>query len=471
MIGLRLIPRSLFKGTTMFKQMLATTLVALCISISPAGAADRTDGPPNIVLIFIDDQGYQDLGCFGSPNIKTPHIDRMASEGVKFTDFYVAAPICSASRAGLLTGCYCQRVSVTGVYFPRDKVGLNPDEITIADMLKSKGYATAAVGKWHLGHLPKFLPTNNGFDSYFGIPYSNDMDGVKGKNRNLDRAWIEKDFTPWNVPLFRNEKEIERPANQITLTERYTEEAVKFIKTNAGKKPFFLYLPHTMPHIPLFVADKNFTKDPKAAYKATIEEIDSSVGEVLAALKETGVDKNTLVVYTSDNGPWLSKKHHGGSAKPLRDGKFTTFEGGMRVPCVMRWPGQMPAGKTCDQIASTIDLLPTFAAIAGAEVPTDRVIDGKNLTGLLKDPSSKSPRDTFFFYRGNGLQAVRHHQWKLHIKGGKKKATVLYDLSKDIGETTDVSADNAAVVSKLAAMAAAFDKSLKANTRPVGKLD
>ena len=290
------------------------------------GGTGRRPGKPNFIVIFTDDQGYQDVGCFGSPNIRTPNLDRMAVEGMRFTDFYSAAAVCSPSRAALLTGCYPPRVGITKVLFPRDNIGLNPEEVTIADVLKGEGYATACIGKWHLGHLPEFLPTSNGFDSYLGIPYSNDMDGVQGKNKNLDRAWREKDYSPWNVPLMRNEEEVERPADQTTLIERYTEEAVGFIKGNK-RKPFFLYLPHTMPHIPLFVSDEFYKEDPQKAYKATIEQIDWSVGQVLRAVKDIGADERTLVIFTSDNGPWLSKKHHGGSALPLRDGKFSTYEG------------------------------------------------------------------------------------------------------------------------------------------------
>ena len=307
-------------------------------------ASQGSDGKPNFVIIFTDDQGYQDVGCFGSPTIKTPNLDQMAAEGIKFIDFYVAASVCSPSRAALMTGCYPPRIGITKVLFPNDNIGLNPEEITIADVLKGKGYATACIGKWHLGHLPEFLPTSNGFDYYFGIPYSNDMDGVQGKNKSLDRAWRQKDYSPWNVPLMRGQYIIERPADQTALIERYTDEAVKFIGNNKNN-PFFVYLAHTMPHIPLFVSDEFYVEDVKKAYKATIEQIDSSVARVLDAIKAAGVDKNTLVVFTSDNGPWLSKGYFGGSALPLRDGKFSTYEGGMREPCIMRWPGRIPAGK------------------------------------------------------------------------------------------------------------------------------
>lgn len=422
---------------------------------------------PNFVIIFTDDQGYQDVGCFGSPHIKTPNLDRMAAEGMKFTDFYVAASVCSPSRAALLTGCYPPRVGITKVLFPRDNIGLNPKEITIADILKSRGYACACVGKWHLGHLPEFLPVNNGFDSYFGIPYSNDMDGVKDKNKNLDRAWQEKDYSPWNVPLMRNEEVIERPANQTRLIERYTTEAVKFIGNNKNKS-FFLYLPHTMPHIPLFVSDEFYVEDVHKAYKATIEQIDSSVGRILEALKEAGVDRDTLLVFTSDNGPWLGKKHHGGCALPLRDGKFSTYEGGMREPCIMRWPGKIPAARVCRELCGTIDLLPTIAGLAGAKVPTDRVIDGRDIRPLMfGTPGAKSPHEAFFYYRGNNLEAVRTGRWKLRRS---KKNIELYDLEADISEKNNLKDKYPEIVKRLASMMEEFDKELKANARPAGKV-
>jgi len=443
----------------------ASMVVPGCMGGNESRGSKASTDKPNFIIIFTDDQGYQDVGCFGSPNINTPNLDRMADEGSKFTDFYSAASVCSPSRAALLTGCYPPRVSITKVLFPRDSIGLNPDEVTIADVLKTRGYATACVGKWHLGHLPQFLPTSNGFDSYFGIPYSNDMDGVKGKNRNLDRTWQQKDYSPWNVPLMRNEDIIERPADQTTLIERYTQEAVKFIQKNK-KRPFFLYLPHTMPHVPLFVSDEFFVEDVHKAYKATIEQIDSSVGRVLEALKKAGVDKNTLVVFTSDNGPWLSKKHHGGSALPLRDGKFSTYEGGMREPCIARWPGRIPAGNVCPQVCSTIDLLPTFAQLAGAKLPADRAIDGKDIWPLMSGtPGAKSPHKAFFYYRGSKLEAVRSGKWKL--RRGKK--TELYDLQADISEANNVAAEHPGIVKRLTYIMKEFDRELKANVRPPGK--
>ena len=452
-----------------FLKTLGLTVASLavpgCASNAQKVSSRASTEKPNFIIIFTDDQGYRDVGCFGSPNINTPNLDRMAVEGMKFTDFYVAASVCSPSRAALLTGCYPPRVGITKVLFPRDSIGLNPEEVTIADILKTCGYATACVGKWHLGHLPQFLPISNGFDSYFGIPYSNDMDGVKGKNKDLDRTWRQKDYSPWNVPLMRNEDIIERPANQNTLIERYTQEAVKFIHKNK-KRPFFLYLPHTMPHIPLFVSDEFFVEDVHKAYKATIEQIDSSVGRILEALKKTGIDKNTLVIFTSDNGPWLGKKHHGGSALPLRDGKFSTYEGGMREPCIARWPGRIPAGTVCPHVCSTIDLLPTFAQLAGAELPADRVIDGKDIWPLMAGkPNTKSPHEAFFYYRGNNLEAVRSGRWKLR----RTKQTELYDLEADISEKQNLADKHPDIVKRLAGVMEEFDRELKANARPPGK--
>ena len=448
-----------------FLKFLGAGAVTLAIP-NCVNANRQTDGKPNFVIVFTDDQGYQDVGCFGSPSIKTPNLDKMAAEGMRFTDFYSAASICSPSRASLMTGCYPPRVGITKVLFPNDNIGLNPEELTIADILRQQGYATACIGKWHLGHLPEFLPMNNGFDYYFGIPYSNDMDGVKGRNKGLDRAWRLKDYSLWNVPLMRGEYIIERPAIQTTLIERYTDEAVKFISTNKHK-PFFLYLPHTMPHIPLFVSDEFYDGDVKMAYKVTIEQIDSSVGRVLGALKDAGVDKNTLVVFTSDNGPWLSMKHHGGCALPLRDGKFSTYEGGMREPCIMRWPAKIPAGTVCDEVCGTIDLLPTFAKLAGAEIPADRVIDGKDILLLMQGrPDAGSPHEAYFYYNGNNLQAVRSGKWKLRRAENNIE---LYDLEADIGEKINLADKHPEIAKKLSDVMEQFDSELKANARPAGR--
>jgi len=393
---------------------------------------------PNFVLIFTDDQGYADVGCFGAEGFETPNLDRMAEEGMKFTDFYVGASICSPSRAALLTGCYPPRVSITRVLFPRDNVGLNPEEVTIADALKTRGYATACIGKWHLGHIPKFLPTQQGFDYFFGLPYSNDM-----------RPENSKKYPP--LPLIEGEKPIELDPDQSQLTRRYTEKAIAFIKQNKDN-PFFVYLPHTMPHIPLYVSEKFAGKSKKGIYGDVIEELDWSVGEILKTIKELDLDERTLVIFTSDNGPWLSKKEHGGSAKPLRDGKFSTYEGGMREPCIMRWPGRIPSGTVCREISATIDLLPTLAKLAGATLPANR-IDGKDIGALLKDPHAATPHEAFFYYGVKQLDAVRSGDWKLVFANSKVDSPALYNLKDDISEQHDVSANYPDVVEKLSKLA------------------
>lgn len=442
-----------------------------------AASLQAAERPPNFVLIFTDDQGYQDIGCFGSPDIATPQLDRMAAEGMRFTDFYVGAPVCSASRAALLTGCYCQRTGVTGVFFPnRGNKGLSPSEITIAEVLKQKGYATACIGKWHLGDDPPFLPTKQGFDTYLGVPYSNDMsvnpnmqvadNVVWREGMTLERMRNERPKKNF-VPLLGDEAVIEYPTDQSLLTRRYTERAVQFIREHKNE-PFFVYLPHTMPHVPLFASEEFKGKSERGLYGDVIEEIDWSVGQVLKTLRDLKLDDNTLVVFTTDNGPWLSKGKNGGSALPLRDGKFTTFEGGMRVPTIMWWPETVPAATTCHGIASTIDLLPTFASLADVAAPKDRKIDGVDITRLLTESGAKSPRESFV-YRG---QAIRVGKWKLSnsTRGLKKgeKPPQLFDLAADIGETTNVAAKHPEVVKKLTEMLAAHNAEIKANSRPVG---
>ncbi len=430
-------------------------------------AQGSTTRKPNIVLIFTDDQGYQDLGCYGSPDIRTPHIDRLATEGLRFTDFYVAASVCSPSRAALLTGCYAPRVGISRVLFPRDEIGLNPDETTIADILREQGYATACIGKWHLGHQPEFLPTRHGFDSYFGIPYSNDMDG----------STDEDGVRHFNVPLMRDEEIVERPAVQATLTRRYTDEAVRFIRAS-GDKPFFLYLPHTMPHIPLHASEEFDGRSERGAYGDVIEEIDASVGRIMDTLVELALDDDTLVIFTSDNGPWLSKKEDSGTALPLRDGKFSAYEGGMRVPCVMRWPGVIPPNSTCSQPASTIDLLPTLAGVAGASPPEDVLIDGRDILPLISGKSDTAPHDAIYYYRGERLAAVRDGDWKLHLAWTRRPNSdepepvppELYDLRADVAESRNVAMGRPDIVERLAGIAATFDTSLKADARPPGRL-
>ena len=450
---------------------LSSSLLALSMAASlPLSAAT-----PNVIIIMADDQGYQDLGCFGSPKIKTPHIDQMAKEGMRFTDFYSGASVCTPSRAALLTGCYASRVGNLGVLFPRDARGLNPTEITIAELLKTKGYATACIGKWHLGHHKQFLPTSQGFDTYYGVPYSNDMtldptqplanDIVlrEGVTAESVKTHQKKNL----VPLMRDTEIIEYPVDQNTLTKRYTEEAIKFITANK-EKPFFVYLPHSMPHIPVYASPEFEGKSEIGLYGDSIEELDWSTGQILETLRKLKLDQNTLVIYTSDNGPWKlaqnswekgnTNRRVGGFAHPLRGYKFSRLEGGMRVPTVMWWPGRIPADKTCREVVASMDLFATCAEISGAELPTDRVIDGKSLIRLLEaKEGAKSPHDTFFYRTA----AVRSGKWKL-IKGQ------LYNLEADIGEATNVAEKHPNVVTRLSALLAAHKKDLSENTRPPG---
>ncbi|GAB4146448.1 MAG: sulfatase [Planctomycetaceae bacterium] len=419
---------------------------------------------PNIVIVFADDQGYGDLGVFGS-KIKTPNLDRMAKEGMKFTNFYAAQAVCSASRTALLTGCYPNRVGILGALGPASKHGINPKETTIAELLKSRGYATAIYGKWHLGHHKKFLPTRHGFDDYFGLPYSNDMWPFHptAGNRFPD------------LPLIEGEKIINPKVTgkeQAQLTTWYTERAVKFIEKNKDR-PFFLYVPHSMPHVPLYVSDKFKGKSKQGLYGDVIMEIDWSVGQILKTLKKHKIDDNTLVIYTSDNGPWLSYGTHAGSAGPLREGKGTTWDGGQREPTVMRWPGKIPAGQVCKEVAGTIDLLPTIANIVDAPLPKLK-IDGKNILPLMRgEPNAKSPHEAFYFYWGRHLQAIRSGKWKLHFPhayrslngrpggtGGRparytqlRTKLALYNLDEDIGEKRDVSKEHPEVVARLKKLA------------------
>lgn len=450
-----------------------------CIIIGLCSVKKSFSKPPNFIVIFTDDQGFEDLGCFGSPKIKTPHLDQLAADGRKFTSFYSANSVCSPSRASLMTGCYPVRVSIPGVLFPRHDIGLNPDEITIADLLKTKSYATACIGKWHIGHKPKFLPTSQGFDSYYGIPYSNDMtidpEAKLAENINLregftlDRVRNEKPKKNL-VPLMRNEEVIEYPCDQTTLTKRYTEEAVKFIEENK-KRPFFLYLPHTMPHIPLFASENFKGKSKRGPYGDTIEEIDWSVGEIMKALRKNNLDENTLVVYTSDNGPWKLKGGRGGSANPLRGYKFQTYEGGMRVPCIMHWKGKIPPGSSCDEIAATIDLLPTIAGLSGVELPNDRTIDGKNIWPLISGKEgAKTPHEIYFFYKGNSLESARQGKWKLRRSGKKSQSIELYDLASDISESKNLARENEALTNEIIQKMNSFDEKLKNAQRPAGKL-
>ena len=416
-------------------------LVGLMTSATPAGAAER----PNVVLIFVDDMGYADIGPFGATAVKTPHLDAFAREGRRFTSFY-ATPVCSMSRACLMTGCYNVRVSIPGVLFPRSKVGLHPDEVTVAEILKSAGYATAIVGKWHLGDAPEHLPNAQGFDHYFGLPYSNDMTGDK------------KDYPP--LPLYENGTVLETEPDQSQLTRRYTEQAVAFMTAHKDG-PFFLYLPHSMIHFPLAASADFAGKSAAGPVGDAIEEVDWSVGRIMKALKELGLDEKTLVIFTSDNGPARR------AAPPFRGNKGTPFEGGVREPCLMRWPGRIPAGTTCDQIAGNIDVLPTLAALCGGTLPAGRTLDGRDISSLLTEASPGPVRDVHLHFRSQGdLAAIRKGRWKLFLAGPAEGA--LYDLAADPSEATDVASTHPDVVADLTGEADARHREILAHRRPAG---
>lgn len=432
------------------KKLILFTLLIQCLSVF-----GQSNDRPNFVVVFCDDLGYGDIGAFGSPMIRTPNIDQMAAEGQKWTQFYVGDPVCTPSRAALLTGRYPIRSGMTSserhVLFPDSANGLKQEEVTIAEVLKAEGYATAAVGKWHLGHLPEFLPQEQGFDSYFGIPYSNDMNnngffGEYLKNADDPNYFSEIDY--FDVPLIENTTTIERPTDQTTITKRYTERAVQFIEKNK-EKPFFLYLAHSMPHIPLFTSKAFKGRSKASLYVDVIEEVDWSVGQIIDALKVNNLDKNTIVVFTSDNGPWLLFKTHGGSAGPFRAGKGTTFEGGQRVPTVFWGPGIVKSG-VINEMGSTLDLMNTFAALSGGKVPDDRKMDGYDLSKVLTQKAD-SPRKEFYYWAFAELHGYRTEQYKVHIKQrdpinyGQPTITLdkpeLYDVRADISEKYDL-ADN-----------------------------
>jgi arylsulfatase A-like enzyme len=431
----------------------------------------------NVVLIFADDQGYGDLGCFGSKKIKTPNIDQMAKEGRKFTNFMVASPVCTPSRAALLTGCYPKRVGLhQHVLFPSSTKGLHPDEYTLADHFKSQGYATACYGKWHLGHHPETLPRQNGFDHYFGIPYSNDMNHPDNKGKpkggpdGMDILWNdpESTLTKWKTPLIENEKIVELPVDQRTITRRCTDKTISFIKKNKDK-PFFVYVPHSMPHIPLYVPDEIRDPNPLNAYTCVIEHIDSEVGRIIKTIKDLKLDKNTIVIYTTDNGPWLPFKHHGGSAGPLREGKGTTFEGGQRVPCVMWGPSRIPANTVCDELMGTIDLLPSLAAITKRKIPSKKKIDGLDASNLILGTGS-TPRKEFLHYTSRGeLEGIRSGEWKLLRKKprNKKQAemVMLFNLSKDLSEENNLAQEQPAIVARLSSRMQKLDGEIEKNAR------
>jgi len=418
----------------------------------------ETGDKPNFIIIFVDDMGYGDLGVFGHPTIKTPNLDQMAEEGQKWTQFYVGASVCTPSRAALLTGRLPVRSGMCSdksrVLFPNSVHGLPADEITLAEQLKKAGYATACVGKWHLGHHLQYLPTNNGFDSYFGIPYSNDMDFTGGK-----KYWEFADSIPYeyyNVPLMRDTSIVERPANQHTLIKRYTEETIKKIRQHKDKQ-FFIYLAHNLPHIPLFVSEPFRNRSERGLYGDVIEEIDYGVGQIMAALKDEGLDDNTIVVFTSDNGPWLSFRTHGGSSGLLRGGKGMTWEGGMRVPTIF-WSPELISPGVITELGTTMDLFTTFSAMAGVDIPDDRVMDGMDLSRVLFR-EEYSPRDHVFYYRGTELCAVRLGDYKAHFvtQGaygmfGPREMhdpPLLYNLNHDPSETYNIADQHPEVIEKI----------------------
>ncbi|WP_220377734.1 MULTISPECIES: sulfatase [unclassified Arenibacter] len=443
------------------KHLLVPVLISMFGCGNDTGPKNTTANSPNIVLIFMDDLGYGDIGSYGATDYNTPSLDRMAKEGMRFTNFYAAQAVCSASRAGILTGCYPNRIGISGALFPNAKKGLNPNEITIAEMLKDKGYATAIFGKWHLGDAKAFLPLQHGFDEFTGLPYSNDMWPVDydGKAIADTSNWRKKAFPP--LPFMEGNdmvREIRTLEDQAELTTIYTEKAVDFIGRNK-EKPFFLYVPHSMPHVPIAVSDKFKGKSEIGLYGDLMMELDWSVGQILKALKDNGLDENTLVIFTSDNGPWLNYGNHAGSSGGLREGKGTSWEGGQREPCIVRWPNVVLEGTICNNIASTIDILPTISAITGGDLPGHK-IDGVNILPLLKGEKNANPRNHLYYYYGsNNLEAVRKDNWKLvfphkhrsyrnNLPGNdgfpgpttqvEFDSIALFDLRRDPGEDYDV---------------------------------
>lgn len=465
------------------KQILSLLATLLLASLANQAVTAAAEARPNFVVIFVDNFGNGDLGCFGSTLHRTPRVDRMAAEGTKFTSFYVTSGVCTPSRASLMTGCYPRRVNLhvsdknSAVLQPVSPKGLNPDETTIAEVLKTAGYATACIGKWHLGDQPEFLPTRQGFDEFFGLPYSDDMTRDK-----QPETWPE-------LPLMRGDNVIEAPANRELLVKRCTEEAVAFIERHR-ERPFFLYVPHTMPGSTAhpFSSPAFRGQSRNGEYGDAVEELDWSTGQILDTLKRLGLDDRTLVVWTSDNGA-VKRNPLQGSCAPYKGFGYDTSEGAMRMPCVIRWPGRVPAGRVCDELCSTIDLLPTFAGLAGASLPK-LPIDGRDIRSLLfGEPNARSPHDEagYFYYQMEQLQAVRSGPWKLylplkkkHINLARKTAAAkleLYNVSRDVGETREVSAEHPEVVRRLMALADAARIELgdedRAGTgqRPAGRVD
>ena len=420
---------------------------------------------PNVLLINCDDLGFGDLGCYGSTRNATPALDRLAEEGTRFTSLYMASPVCSPSRAALLTGCYPPRIgfgSFDGlpVLFPGMGIGLPTTEVSLATMLSEAGYATKMVGKWHCGDQPGFLPTNHGFDEYFGLPYSNDM----GRQANTPEIL---EFLP-PLPLLRGEEVIEQQPDQASLTGRYVAESLDFLRTcAAAEAPFFLYLAHLYVHLPIYATPERLAASRNGAYGAAVESIDWATGVLMDALADLGLDESTIVILTSDNGslgdvtpPWGHMGPVGGSNAPLRGTKGTTYEGGLRVPAIVRWPGAVPAGRVSDALLSAMDLYPTLAGLCGATVPADRTIDGIDVAAVLLDDRATSPREDLAYYRGNDLEAVRDQRFKLHVARDGHAIAELFDLQADVGETTDVAAEHPDVVARLEQLAQRFREAL-----------
>ena len=471
--------------------------VAFLLAVIVCGTVDA-QRPPNFVIVFIDDMGYADIGPFGAEGYQTPHLDQMAKEGRVFTDFYVTQAVCSASRAGLVTGCYNVRVGILGALGPNATHGINANEMTFAELVKQEGYATACFGKWHLGHHPKFLPTHHGFDEYFGLPYSNDMWPYHPGVADLP---MDERVKRWpHLPLVEGTQLIDTQVtgeDQTQLTTRYTEHAVDFIGRNKDR-PFLLYLPHSMVHVPLYVSDKFKGKSERGLFGDVVMELDWSMGQIFQTLRKLELDKDTMVIFTADNGPWLSYGDHAGSAGPLREGKGTMFDGGCREPTIMWWPGKIPPGTVCKEPAMTIDILPTIAELTGAELP-NHTIDGKNIWPLISgQPNAKSPHEAYYYYYGSQLQAIRWGKWKLHFPHGyrtmsgrpggtggiptrydqTKIGLSLFDLESDIAETTNVAEQHADVVATIrglgdsmrAELGDSSPKQQGSGVRPAGRL-
>ena len=480
---------------TLFRYCLA----AFAFLLLARGVPGQEPRRPNFIVILTDDQGYGDVGVYGSPNIRTPNLDRMAVEGIRFTSFY-AAPFCGPSRAALMTGSYPPRTRLDFNHGPGARTGIHPNEITIAELLKRQDYATMIVGKWHLGDAPEFLPARHGFDAWFGLPYSNDMwpyhprmpprpdedERMKAARARAESTgfagqgsyYPEGGGFPQPLPLMSNEEVVELNPDQTRLTALYTEKALEFISRNRDR-PFFLYLPHSMPHVPLFPSYRFKGTSRRGLYGDVIEEIDAGVGRILARLEELNLDEHTLVVFTSDNGPWLEYGIDGGSAGPLRAGKSTPYEGGVRVPCIMRWPGRIPAGQVSAEAAANMDLLPTLARLAGTRALIDRVIDGADIWPIMAgEKGAKSPHEDFYYFMGRtapgepNLKAIRSGDWKLHLEadGDGVRGIELYDLAGDVGESRNLLDREREIVERLERKAQGFLEGLTKNSRPLGRL-